>query len=154
MTASLLAQRTVALQAHVAQRPGLALRLLAQALILNHTNAAYRAPLGLRLSQPATLPYQLQQETKDGPARRLLNEAHERRGDHQPGETHALLPWLLAMEDAQVLDFLALSWPAGSTRARPTGRGTEPAFKRRQQRQRGSMPVPTGPRTRKRISDE
>ena len=107
MTASLLAHRTVALQAHVAQRPSLALRLLAQALILNHTNAAYRAPLGLRLSQPATLSYQLEQETKDGPARRLLNEAHERRGDHQPGETHALLPWLLAMEDAQVLDLLA-----------------------------------------------
>ena len=119
LTASLLAHRTVALQAHVALRPGLALRLLAQALMLDRAHCAYAAPLRIRLSRPETLPFDAAQETKDGPARKVLDEAHERRGDHQPGAPDGLLPWLLAMEDSQVIDLiaplLAESIDAGST---------------------------------------
>ncbi|MBB3175585.1 ParB family chromosome partitioning protein [Endobacter medicaginis] len=107
LTASLLAHRTRALQAHVAQRPGLALRLLAQALLIERSRLYSTAPLGLRLRHPDTLPPDAAKETQDGAARRVLDEAHEQREDHQPGDEDGLLPWLLAMDDWQVVDLIA-----------------------------------------------
>lgn len=105
LAGELYAQRTAALQAQVAARPDLALRLVVQSLILGRGYGAHYAVAKitgstphLRLAAPGI---------EDTVAARALAAMHERRGDHEPGDHDAVLPWLLMLNDGEVLDILA-----------------------------------------------
>ncbi len=105
LLSELHAQRTVALQAQVAERPGLALRLLVQRMVMERGHSPWGAVV--RISpQPPTLRSACP-SIEQAPAFQAVADLHERRGDHQPGDNAAILPWLLGLDDAEVLSILA-----------------------------------------------
>jgi ParB family chromosome partitioning protein len=105
LTAELQAHRTAALQARVAHMPDLALRLVVHSLLLGRGHGGYRTVAKISGHEP-----NLQQacRTIDGTeAVRTVTAMHDRRGDHEPGEHADLLPWLLSLDNAEVLTVLA-----------------------------------------------
>ena len=105
LTMELQAHRTAGLRSQGADRPGLALRLTVQSLLLSRGHAGYRAVAKIRGEGPslkAACP-----TIEDTPAHRAVAEAMERIGDHQPGEHDRILSWLLGLDDDQVLSILA-----------------------------------------------
>ena len=105
LTVELQAHRTAGLRAQVAERPGLALRLTVQSLLLARGHAGYRAVAKIRAEGPNLKP--ACPTIEDTPAHRALAEAIERIGDHQPGEHDRILSWLLGLDDGEVLSILA-----------------------------------------------
>ena len=105
LTADLQAQRTAALQAQVAERPGLALRLTVQSLLLSRNHGGYRSVARIT----PTVPYLKQAcpAIEDTKAHRLLTSLHDNQRHHTPGEHADILPWLLNLTDDQVLTILA-----------------------------------------------
>ena len=105
LTAELQAHRTAALQARVAQMPDLALRLVVHSLLLCRGHGGYRTVAKISGHEP-----NLQQACRtieDTEAVRMVTEMHDRRGDAEPGEHADLLPWLLSLDNAEVLTVLA-----------------------------------------------
>ena len=105
LTAELQAHRTAALQARVAQMPDLALRLVVHSLLLCRSHGGYRTVAKISGYEP-----NLQQACRtiaDTEAVRMVSEMHDRRGDQEPGEHADLLPWLLSLDNAEVLTVLA-----------------------------------------------
>jgi hypothetical protein len=103
LTAELLAHRTAGLRAQVIERPGLALRLMVQSLLLD---GSYRRPVakisGHGPYLKATCP--TINETKAG---RMLADKMDRLGHHHPGRPVDVLPWLLSLTDPEVIGMLA-----------------------------------------------
>jgi ParB family chromosome partitioning protein len=105
LTAELQAHRTAALQARVAQMPDLALRLVVHSLLLGRGHGGYRTVAQISGHEP-----NLQQACRtieDTEAVRTVTAMHDRRGDHEPGEHADLLPWLLSLDNGEVLNVLA-----------------------------------------------
>jgi len=105
LTAELQAHRTAALQARVAQMPDLALRLVVHSLLLGRGHGGYRTVAKISGYEP-----NLQQACRtidDTEAVRTVAAMHDRRGDAEPGEHADLLPWLLSLDNAEVLTVLA-----------------------------------------------
>ena len=93
LTAELLAQRTAGLRAQVMERPGLALRLVVQSLLLDGSYQRSVARISghgpyLKAACPTI------NETKAG---RMLADEMDRLGQHQPGRPVDVLPWLLSL---------------------------------------------------------
>ena len=105
LTADLQAQRTAALQAQVAERPGLALRLVVHSLLLARGHAHYRAVAKITPHEPYLK--QACPTIEASKAHRLLTDMHDNHGNHIPGEHAEVLPWLLGLSDAEVLTILA-----------------------------------------------
>lgn len=105
LTHDLLAQRTAALQAQVAERPDLALRLIVQSLLLARGHGGYRSVARIT----PNVPYLKQScpTIEDTKAHRLLTSLHDNQGHHTPGEHADILPWLLGLSDSEVLTVLA-----------------------------------------------
>jgi ParB family chromosome partitioning protein len=105
LTAELQAHRTAALQARVAQMPDLALRLVVHSLLLGRGHGGYHTVAKINGHEP-----NLQQACRtivDTEAVRTVTEMHDRRGDAEPGEHADLLPWLLSLDNGEVLGLLA-----------------------------------------------
>nr|WP_294563260.1 ParB/RepB/Spo0J family partition protein [uncultured Rhodopila sp.] len=105
LTAELQAHRTAALQARVAQMPDLALRLVVHSLLLCRSHGGYRTVAKISGYEP-----NLQQACRtidDTEAVRMVSEMHDRRGDAEPGDHADLLPWLLSLDNGEVLTVLA-----------------------------------------------
>lgn len=105
LLAELQAHRTAALRAQVTERPGLALRLLVQSLLLDQgfgTTQAVAKITGRGPYLKAACPGI--EETK---AHRVVADELDRLGEHQPGDYRELLPWLLGLDDTAVLAILA-----------------------------------------------
>jgi ParB family chromosome partitioning protein len=105
LTAELQAHRTAALQTRVAQMPDLALRLVVHSLLLCRSHGGYRTVAKISGYEP-----NLQQACRtiaDTEAVRMVAAMHDRRGDQEPGEHADLLPWLLSLDNAEVLNVLA-----------------------------------------------
>jgi ParB family chromosome partitioning protein len=105
LTADLQAQRSAALQAQVAERPGLALRLVVHSLLLARGHATYRAVAKITPHEPYLK--QACPTIEASKAYRLLTDMHDSQGNHIPGEHAEILPWLLQISDAEVLTVLA-----------------------------------------------
>ena len=105
LAAELQAHRTAALQARVAQMPDLALRLVVHSLLLCRSHGGYRTVAKISGYEP-----NLQQACRtidDTEAVRMVSEMHDRRGDAEPGDHADLLPWLLSLDNGEVLTVLA-----------------------------------------------
>jgi len=105
LTADLQAQRTAALQAQVADRPDLALRLVVHSLLLARGHAPYRVVAKITPHEPHLK--QACPTIEDTKAHRFLTELHDTQGNHMPGEHAEILPWLLELSNAEVLTVLA-----------------------------------------------
>jgi ParB family chromosome partitioning protein len=105
LAADLQAHRTAALQAVVAQTPDLALRLVVHSLLLDRQHARYRAVAKISGYEPNLK--QVCPTIEDTPAVRVVTEMHDQRGFHEPGEHAELLPWLLNLDNSEVLTILA-----------------------------------------------
>lgn len=103
LTAELLAQRTAGLRAQVMERPGLALRLVVQSLLLDGSYQRSVARISghgpyLKAACPTI------NETKAG---RMLADEMDRLGQHQPGRPVDVLPWLLSLTNSEAIGVLA-----------------------------------------------
>jgi len=105
LTGELQAHRTAALQARVAQMPDLALRLVVHSLLLGRGHGGYRAVAKISGYEPSLK--QACPTIEDTEAARMVTEMHDLRGHHEPGEHAELLPWLLSLDNAEVLNVLA-----------------------------------------------
>jgi ParB family chromosome partitioning protein len=101
----LLTHRTAALRAVIAQNNGLALRLLAQSLLLSQFDGARAMVAQIRSDGPF-----LRQSCagiEKTPAWEALQRDLDNIGNRVPGEHADVLPWLLTLDDADVLSVLA-----------------------------------------------
>lgn len=105
LTADLQAQRTAALQAQVAERPDLALRLVVQSLLLARGHGEFRSVA--RITPSIAYLKQACPTIEDTKAHRLLTNLHDNQDHHTPGEHADILPWLLQLSDSEVLTVLA-----------------------------------------------
>lgn len=105
LTADLLAQRTAGLQAQVADKPGLALRLVVHSLLLASLHDQRSIVAQITPHQPFLK--QACPTIEDTPAHRILTKLHDDQHQHIPGAHSDILPWLLEQSDATVLDMLA-----------------------------------------------
>jgi ParB family transcriptional regulator, chromosome partitioning protein len=105
LTVDLQAQRTAALQAQVAERPDLALRLVVQSLLLARGHGGYRSVAKITPNEPYLK--QACPTIEDSKAHRLLTNLHDNQDHHTPGEHAEILPWLLELSDSEVLTVLA-----------------------------------------------
>lgn len=108
LTRRLTAHRTLALQAAVAQRPDVALALLAYRLV---SLAFYPREYGAGLVQVRTELPGLSRDADDlaaNPAQKLLNDQHKSWKQKLPKKHTALLAWLLEQPQAELLNLVAL----------------------------------------------
>ena len=103
LTAEMLAHRTAGLRAQVMERPGLALRLVVQSLLLDGSYQCSVVKISghgpyLKAACPTI------NETKAG---RMLADEMDHLGQHQPGRPVDVLPWLLSLTDSEVIGVLA-----------------------------------------------
>jgi ParB family transcriptional regulator, chromosome partitioning protein len=105
----LTAHRTAALRAMVADEPRVALRILAYQLasqvFYEASQWRHDRPVEIRLA--ATVLTNLAPDLGDSLAQQQLERIGNRLGDEVPGEPDRLLPWVLAVDDHQVLELLA-----------------------------------------------
>jgi ParB family chromosome partitioning protein len=103
LTAELLAHRTAGLRAQVMERPGLALPLVVQSLLLDGSYQRSVAKISghgpyLKAACPTI------NKTKAG---RMLVDEMDRLGQHQPGRPVDVLSWLLSLTDSEAIGVLA-----------------------------------------------
>jgi ParB family chromosome partitioning protein len=105
LAAELQAHRTAAMQAMLAERPGLALRVATFTLAQQVFHLGYaRGMLGLHVTKPSTMAASEIGETKAGKA---LAAIQERLGSTIPGEAEDLWQWLMGQDIAVVSDLFA-----------------------------------------------